>query len=164
MAVSPSVFGRLLEEISWEGNARHYRTGGQGYENVLTAEVLQALDFLPRAGFFARILESVAGAGAASAVRTLTNEAEGTRFSLLPGGVFLETTPSVKSPVEVQPDAVRFNRLAGRRAPRMGGSAARRRSGGLSAAKSRFVRDIQNGYLESPVWRPTVESSALHSR
>ena len=30
MKTSPSTLGRLLEEISWEGNARHYRQGGRG--------------------------------------------------------------------------------------------------------------------------------------
>jgi hypothetical protein len=40
-----SVLGRLLEEISWEGaSVRRYRDGGRGHENVLTAEVLTALD------------------------------------------------------------------------------------------------------------------------
>ena len=44
-----SVLGRLLEELSWAGNTiRNYREGGRGYENVLTAEALQGLDFLPR--------------------------------------------------------------------------------------------------------------------
>jgi hypothetical protein len=32
---SPSPLGRLLEEISWEGNARHYRYGRRGFENGL---------------------------------------------------------------------------------------------------------------------------------
>ncbi|MBE9020222.1 hypothetical protein IQ272_29640 [Chroococcidiopsidales cyanobacterium LEGE 13417] len=42
-----SVLGRLLEELSWVGSTiGSYRTGGRGLENVLTAEVFQALDFL----------------------------------------------------------------------------------------------------------------------
>ena len=41
----------LLDELSWEGNAWKYREGGLGLENVLTAEVFQALDFLPREAF-----------------------------------------------------------------------------------------------------------------
>lgn len=32
-----SMIGRLLDEISWEGNAKKYRGGGRGKENVLTA-------------------------------------------------------------------------------------------------------------------------------
>ena len=39
----PSAIGRLLDEISWEGNARKYRGGGLGRENVLTVEVFSAL-------------------------------------------------------------------------------------------------------------------------
>lgn len=44
--VPASVVGRLLAEISWE-RATAYREGGRGRENVLVAEVLMALDFLP---------------------------------------------------------------------------------------------------------------------
>lgn len=51
-----SAIGRLLDELSWEGNARKYRDGGRGLENVLTAEVFQALDFLPREAFLGRVL------------------------------------------------------------------------------------------------------------
>ena len=58
MKVSPSITGRLLEEISWEGNARRYRRGGQGRENVLTAEVFQILDFLPRDRFLGEVIRS----------------------------------------------------------------------------------------------------------
>ena len=36
--------------------------------------------------------------------------------------------------------------------------------GGVSASKSCLVRDIQDGHLESPVWRPTIEPPALHAR
>lgn len=51
-----SAIRNLLDEISWEGNAKPYRGGGSGRENVLTAEVFQALDFLPREPFLGRIL------------------------------------------------------------------------------------------------------------
>jgi len=61
MKISPSPIGRLLEEISWEGNARKYRQGGKGFENVLTAEVFQALDFLPRSSFLGRIIATLEG-------------------------------------------------------------------------------------------------------
>ena len=51
-----SAIDRLLDELSWEGNARKYRGGGRGLENVLTAEVFQALDFLPRDAFLGAVL------------------------------------------------------------------------------------------------------------
>ena len=50
--VRDSVLGRLLMELSWVGcNIRDVRNGGLGLENVLTAEALTALDFLPRTDF-----------------------------------------------------------------------------------------------------------------
>lgn len=57
-----SAVRRLLDELSWEGNARKYRDGGLGLENVLTTEVFQALDFLPRTAFLGRVLSSASGA------------------------------------------------------------------------------------------------------
>jgi hypothetical protein len=64
-----SVLGRLLDEISWEGRSvRGYRGGGRGRENVLTAEVMTALDFLPRASFLGAVLDNAQGADAARAV------------------------------------------------------------------------------------------------
>ena len=51
-----SAVRRLLDELSWEGNARRYRDGGLGLENVVTTEVFQALDFLPRQAFLGRVL------------------------------------------------------------------------------------------------------------
>ncbi len=60
-----SVIGRLLEEISWEGqNVRAYRDGGRGRENVLTAEVLWPLSCLPRDAFLAEVLRHAHGAEA----------------------------------------------------------------------------------------------------
>jgi hypothetical protein len=102
---SPRPLGRLLEEISWEGNARKYRYGGRGFENVLTAEVFQALDFLPRTAFLGRILDSLAGA--VETVKMLAQEVEQIHVSLLPGGMFLaEHPPAGSFQLEVQPDAV----------------------------------------------------------
>jgi hypothetical protein len=50
-----SFIGRLLEEISWQGaQIKGYRGGGVGFENVLTIEIFQALDFLPPLSFLAR--------------------------------------------------------------------------------------------------------------
>ena len=40
----PNATGRLLPEVSWKGNARHYRPGVRGREKVLLAEVFALLD------------------------------------------------------------------------------------------------------------------------
>lgn len=101
MKTSPSTLGRLLEEISWAGNAKPYREGGRGFENVLTAEVFQALDFLPRTEFFARVFAS-AGGGASRACSCLAREAEQATFGLLPGAIALSENP----PLLVQPDGI----------------------------------------------------------
>ena len=53
-----SPMGRLLEELSWEGNARKYRGGGRGLENVLVTEVFSLLDQLPRSTFLGAVLTS----------------------------------------------------------------------------------------------------------
>jgi len=56
-AISPnranSAIGSLLDEITWEGNARVYRGGGSGRENVLTTEVFWGRGLLPRRQFLA---------------------------------------------------------------------------------------------------------------
>lgn len=94
-----SVIGRLLDEISWEGNAKRYRGGGRGKENVLTAEVLYPLTFLPRAWFLGQV---IAGAhGAPIARLRVIDEIEQAEVSLLPGDVPLEN-----SSVRVQPDVL----------------------------------------------------------
>ena len=101
-----SPLGRLLEEISWEGNARHYRAGGRGFENVLTAEVLQILEFLPRKAFLGRILRSTSG-HASAAVAAMRQEVESIKFSILPGALMLKKSQSLgRAQLEVQPDAV----------------------------------------------------------
>lgn len=70
-----SVIGRLLQEISWEGSTvRSYRTGGSGRENVLTAEVLSALETLPRDLFLGGVIK--AGTGAETARTALVAEVE----------------------------------------------------------------------------------------
>lgn len=73
---SSSIVGKLLEEISWE-KARDYRAGGQGRENVLTAEVLVGLDFLPRTHFLGEVIR--AAHGAEKARNQLAAEAEAWR-------------------------------------------------------------------------------------
>lgn len=101
-----SAVERLLQEISWEGNARHYRKGGRGFENVLTAEVFQVLDFLPRSTFFGETLRRSKG-DASSALELLASEAEDARFSLLPGDIGLgPLDASGKAIINVQPDVL----------------------------------------------------------
>jgi hypothetical protein len=98
-----SVIGRLLEEVSWTGSqVTAYRGGGRGFENVLTAEVFQALDFLPRTSFFGEVIDSAHGSVTGRAV--LRQEAEIADFLLLPGEMHLvgENIPKV----EVQPDVI----------------------------------------------------------
>ena len=41
----------LLDELSWEGNARECHGGGLGLENVVTTKVFQAQDLLRRQAF-----------------------------------------------------------------------------------------------------------------
>jgi hypothetical protein len=53
---------RLLDELSWEGNAKKYRGGGHRLENVLTTEVFGMLDLLPRPWFLARVIRAAHGA------------------------------------------------------------------------------------------------------
>ena len=94
-----SIVGRLLEEISWEGNARKYRDGGRGKENVLTAEVFYPLDFLPRAAFLGEVLARAHGADAAR--RRVIAEIEEATLSFLPGDF-----PLANSTIRVQPDVL----------------------------------------------------------
>jgi hypothetical protein len=100
----PSFIGRLLAELSWSGDAiRQYRAGGRGFENVLTAEVLLALDLLPRTHFLGPVL--AAAVGADKARRVLIREAEEISFSLLPGNSYLKRGGK-RPQYGVQPDAI----------------------------------------------------------
>jgi len=95
-----SIIGRLLEEISWEGKSvRYYRHGGVGRENVLTAEVMTSLDYLPRTHFLAEVLR--AAEGAKSALRGVIAQIEQCELSVLPLELSLLPAGTV-----VQPDAV----------------------------------------------------------
>lgn len=99
-AVNVSVIGRLLEEISWEGaTVSGYRSGGHGRENVLTAEVLQALDYLPRAQFLGSVVAAAHGADNARA--RLIEATEDIRVTLLP-----DENRVGRSGLVVQPDAL----------------------------------------------------------
>lgn len=89
---------RLLEELSWEGNARGYRQGGRGRENVLVAEVFHLLDLLPRELFLGEVLRKSHGADAA--LLAAAAEAEAMQVDVLPGG------PDLKpGEPNIQPDA-----------------------------------------------------------
>lgn len=103
---SSSVLTRLLQELSWEGGKiKAYRGGGLGFENVLTAETLQAIDFLPRYQFLGKVLRGAHGGDAGRTI--LADEAELCEIELLPGNFYLR--PSKKSQSEslaVQPDGI----------------------------------------------------------
>lgn len=94
-----SVIGRLLEEVSWEGaGVRAYRDGGRGRENVLTAEVLSPLAYLPRSAFLGEVLRSAHGA--TGACHQAAREIEEAEITLLPDESRIPGTDLV-----VQPDA-----------------------------------------------------------
>lgn len=101
-----SAIGRLLDELSWEGNARKYRGGGNGLENVLTTEVFQALDLLPREAFLGRVLRASAPAGfpagdAPAAIANAAERAEDSSVEVLLGDLL---TPDMG--IKAQPDVV----------------------------------------------------------
>lgn len=100
----PSVIGRLVAELSWAGSTiRDYRNGGRGFENVLTAEALQALDLLPRAQFLGQVLSRAHGAD--EALQVLIQEVESASFTLLPGNHYLRPSGAThQTKVAVQPD------------------------------------------------------------
>ena len=99
----PSAIARLLEEISWEGNARRYRDGGRGRENVLTTEVFGALDLLPRTAFLGGVLRAAYGADPARlAIAESVEEAD---VHVLPGDVAPTWTDATSTRWTVQPDA-----------------------------------------------------------
>lgn len=104
MTEIPSVIGRLIEELSWAGSTiKDLRGGGRGYENVLSAEVLQALDFLPRREFLGSLVDALNG-GDSETRHSLRNEVEDANFLVLPGEMHLQGDRIPK--VEVQPDAI----------------------------------------------------------
>ncbi|MCR6488796.1 hypothetical protein M8542_38815 [Amycolatopsis sp. OK19-0408] len=95
---------RLLEEISWEGRSVvKYRDGGRGKENVLTAEVLTALDYLPRGSYLGNVLRHAHGAP--GAVARAAEEAEDASVVFLPDEYVLSRTARGKADLVVQPDA-----------------------------------------------------------
>lgn len=94
-----SAVRALLDEISWEGNARKYRGGGAGLENVLTTEVFQALDLLPRDDFLGRVLRAAGGADRAR--EHAAASVERAVVSVLPG-----ESEHPELGLRVQPDVV----------------------------------------------------------
>ena len=101
-----SVLGRLLEELSWVGKTINtFREGGRGFENVLTAEVFQALDFLPRTTFLGKIIAASEGANKTREI--LIKEIEDAEFSLLPGNHYLiPSGERHQTKLPVQPDGL----------------------------------------------------------
>ena len=104
-APPPSSIGRLLEEVSWEGNARTYRGGGLGRENVLTAEVFSALDFLPREAFLGEIIRQT-HSGYSTTKDAVANESENATVTVLPGDVSPADSDVDPGTWRVQPDVL----------------------------------------------------------
>jgi hypothetical protein len=100
-----TILGRLLTEISWEGSpSRSYRHGGRGRENVLTAEVLTALDHLPRSRFLGAVL--TAAHGDEDATTQAARDAEAFTVDFLPEVVLNPAGVGKAAQVVVQPDAL----------------------------------------------------------
>ncbi len=97
-----SSISRLLEEISWEGNARRYRQGGRGRENVLTTEVFNALDFLPRTAYLGAVLLAAHGADQARAA--VAASIEDADVEVLPGDIAPQVAGGSPATWTVQPD------------------------------------------------------------
>src|ERR1700682_3670354 len=107
--LSPTILGRLLEEVSWDGHGRVYRDGGRGRENVLTAEVFQALYALPREDFLGAVVSGLHIESDATQSR-LRAEVEDVEIEVLPGELFLSKPARLggdgKDDFHVQPDAI----------------------------------------------------------
>jgi hypothetical protein len=104
---SYSIIGSLLCDISWSGNTvNKYRKAGKGYENVLTAEVFQILDFLPRTFFLGEIINNLHSKNT-EVLKRLNAEVEELCMNLFPGNHYLKTNPkSHQSGISVQPDGL----------------------------------------------------------
>jgi len=102
MDQAPTTIDRLLASLYWDGNV--LRRGGRGRENVLTAEVFQSLDFLPRAQFLGRVLDLAHGAERARAF--LIRKIEDATFTMMPGSFYLSEQSGGKKAIGVQPDGL----------------------------------------------------------
>ncbi len=102
-----TAIGRLMEVLSWYGKSiRLLRGHGQGIEDVLTTEVIQALDLLPRSYFLARVLEECAGP-AGNARTMLVDAAEALRVEAHADRYYLNPSQKThQAAVAVDPDAV----------------------------------------------------------
>jgi hypothetical protein len=103
--VRRSALDRLLETLSWDGaGIRKYRQGGAGQENVLTTEILSALDFLPRS-FLGLVLRSAHGDNAT--LDSVAGEAEQAEITVLGEDIFLRPSGSSHGErITLQPDAL----------------------------------------------------------
>lgn len=102
-SLAMSMVGKLLEEVSWE-QTTSYRQGGRGRENVLSAEVMMALDFLPRDRFLGAVIRAAKGAD--NARNVLINEIEDAELRFLPGDMTLAPNRPGNDQLVVQPDAL----------------------------------------------------------
>ncbi|WP_217375674.1 hypothetical protein [Paenarthrobacter ureafaciens] len=93
----------MLQEISWE-SAPAYREGGRGRENVLSAEVLMALDYLPRTAFMGQIFRTARGAEKSK--NAFIDHIESAVMEFLPGDLPLAPESGPLKQLYVQPDAV----------------------------------------------------------
>ncbi|WP_458106743.1 hypothetical protein M1D51_12570 [Arthrobacter sp. R3-55] len=92
-----------MQEISWE-SAPAYRQGGRGRENVLSAEVLMALDYLPRTTFLGSIFRTARGAEKSR--NAFIDHIESAVMNFLPGDLPLVPESGPLKKLYVQPDAV----------------------------------------------------------
>lgn len=106
---APSVIPKLLSDISWEGSlvSKRYRDGGRGKENVLTAEVFLALEYLPREPFCTAISQAVLSEGK-TGIFLEQGELEGAKFSVFPNGRFelRSSAANHQQALDVQIDAM----------------------------------------------------------
>jgi len=97
------LIGRLIEELSWEGRSiKNYRGGGRGKENILTAEVFNSLNGLPRDPYLKAVIENSTGSNIAK--EALIKELELLNFDLLPGNNPLIKNKNHQEGMSVQPD------------------------------------------------------------
>lgn len=85
-----TAFRALVHGMSWEGRTvvSKYRNGGKGVEEVLTAEVFQALEFLPRRPFVRSIFEKIHTLDEGSSF-VPPSEHKTSQFLLSPAGRFV---------------------------------------------------------------------------
>lgn len=105
-----SPLTRVLSGVSWEGRKVNskYRDGGRGIEEVLTAEVFQALEFLPRYPFIEEVAKHITRLGEDQSPFIKLDELESAKFEVSPGGG-LSLRPSAETHqqrIEVQFDAL----------------------------------------------------------